>query len=104
MYGNSAHQSWIARPDTSRLVYSRRRKAADGGRAGTGGNAMTTEMATETQARPDYLGMLNAISLAESRAGVYLTAWADVTPDPALKKALVFVAARETTHGAVFCQ
>jgi hypothetical protein len=65
---------------------------------------MTTDMATQTQAKPEYLGMLNAISLAESRAGVYLKAWADVTPDPALKQALAFVAARETTHGAVFCQ
>ena len=65
---------------------------------------MTTEIATETRAKPEYLGMLNAISLAESRAGVYLQAWADVTPDPALKRALAFVAARETTHGAVFCQ
>jgi hypothetical protein len=65
---------------------------------------MTTAMATETKTRPDYLGLLNAISLAESRAGVYLKAWADVTPDPALKQALAFVAARETTHGAVFCQ
>jgi hypothetical protein len=58
----------------------------------------------ETQAKPDYLGLLNAISLAESRAGVYLKAWADVTPDPALRQALAFVAARETTHGMVFCQ
>src|SRR5215207_5284628 len=65
---------------------------------------MTEELATETQAKPDYLGMLNAISLAESRAGVYLTAWADVTQDAALKQALAFVAARETTHGEVFRQ
>jgi hypothetical protein len=65
---------------------------------------MTTGLMAETQAKPDYLGLLNAISLAESRAGVYLKAWADVTPDPALRQALAFVAARETTHGAVFCQ
>jgi len=65
---------------------------------------MTTEMATETQTKPEYLGLLNTISLAESRAGVYLKAWADVTPDPALRQALAFVAARESTHGAVFCQ
>ena len=63
---------------------------------------MTTP--TETQVKPDYLGLLNAISLAESRAGVYLKAWADVTPDPALKQALTFVAARETTHGEVLRQ
>lgn len=65
---------------------------------------MITQMATETRAKPDYLGLLNAISLAESRAGVYLKARAEVTPDPALKQALAFVAARETTHGEVFRQ
>ena len=27
--------------------------------------------------KPPYLGLLNAIALAESRAGVYLTAWAE---------------------------
>lgn len=61
-------------------------------------------MTTEMQTKPDYLGLLNTISLAESNAGIYLKAWADVTPDPSLKQALAFVAARETTHGAVFCQ
>ena len=61
-------------------------------------------MATEAQAKPDYLGLLNAISLAESRAGVYLEAWADVTPDPELKQTLAFVAARESIHGVVFRQ
>jgi hypothetical protein len=87
-----------------KLVYSRRRNRAGSGLAATGGIAMTTEMATELQAKPEYLGLLNAISLAESNAGVYLKAWADVTPDPSLRQALAFVAARETTHGAVFCQ
>jgi hypothetical protein len=56
------------------------------------------------QAKPDYLGLLNAISLAESNAGRYLQAWADVTPDADFKRALSFVAARETTHGEVFRQ
>ena len=32
-------------------------------------------------ANPAYLGLLNAISLAEGRAGVYLTAWAEATSD-----------------------
>jgi len=59
---------------------------------------------TAAPAKPDYLGLLNGISLAESRAGVYLKAWADVTPDPKLKESLAFVAARETSHGEVFCQ
>jgi rubrerythrin len=61
-------------------------------------------MTTETKAKPDYLGLLNAISLGESRAGVYLKAWAEVTSDPELKQALTLVAARETTHGEVFRQ
>ena len=61
-------------------------------------------MSTEHPTKPDYLGLLNAISLAESRAGRYLRAWADVTPSPDLRQALGFVAARETTHGEVFRQ
>jgi len=54
--------------------------------------------------KPDYLGLLNRISLAERNAGVYLKAWADVTPDAGLRRALELVAARETTHGEVFRQ
>ncbi len=54
--------------------------------------------------KPHYLGLLNSISLAERNAGFYLKAWADVTPDPDLKRALSLVAARETTHGEVFRQ
>ena len=56
-------------------------------------------MSTESQIKPDYLGLLNSISLAESNAGRYLKAWAEATPDPGLKHALSLVAARETTHG-----
>ena len=63
---------------------------------------MTT--ATPTLSVQECLDLLNRISLAESRAGVYLKAWADVTPDPELRKAVAFVAARETTHGDVFRQ
>ena len=54
--------------------------------------------------KPRYLGLLNAISNAESAAGVYLTAWADVTPDPDLACTLRLVAARESSHGDVFCR
>jgi rubrerythrin len=61
-------------------------------------------MSTGDQTKPEYLGLLNSISLAESNAGLYLKAWADVTPDPELKRALCLVAARETTHGEVFRQ
>ena len=59
-------------------------------------------MTTEDPMEPPYLGLLNAISIAERNAGVYLTAWADMTSDPELKQALTLVAARETTHGEVF--
>jgi hypothetical protein len=62
-------------------------------------------MATvETLHKPSYLGLLNAISLAESAAGVYLEAWADVTPNEDLARTLRLVAARERSHGDVFCR
>ena len=37
-------------------------------------------MEADTMQKPKYLGLLNTISNAESAAGVYLEAWADVTP------------------------
>jgi ferritin len=54
--------------------------------------------------KPPYLGLLNAISLAESEAGVYLEAWANATDDAELAGTLRFVAARETSHGELFCR
>ena len=59
-------------------------------------------MQTTTSAKPSYLGLLNAISLAESNAGVYLNAWADVTDDDDLAATLRLVAARESSHGDLF--
>jgi hypothetical protein len=53
---------------------------------------------------PSYLDLLNRISVNETYAGRYLTAWADVTPDPCLAETLRLVAARETSHGEVFCR
>jgi rubrerythrin len=62
-------------------------------------------MQTETASKkPPYLGLLNAISLAETRAGVYLRAWADATNDEDLACTLRLVAARETSHGQLFCR
>jgi rubrerythrin len=58
-------------------------------------NATTTE-------KPSYLGLLNAISLGESAAGVALEAWAKATPNEDLACVLRLVAARETSHGDVF--
>lgn len=54
--------------------------------------------------KPKYLGLLNAISNAETAAGFYLDAWADVTPNPDLACTLRLVAARERSHGEVFCR
>lgn len=54
--------------------------------------------------KPAYLGLLNAISLAESEAGVYLEAWANATPDEDLAKVLRLVALREAQHGDAFCR
>ena len=61
-------------------------------------------METATVQKPKYLGLLNAISNAESAAGVYLEAWADVTPNADLACTLRLVAARERSHGEVFCR
>lgn len=57
-----------------------------------------------TTEKPAYLGLLNAISLAETNAGQYLEAWANVTPDEELACTLRLVAARERSHGDVFCR
>jgi len=65
---------------------------------------MSSDNEIEPAIKPPYLGLLNAISIAERNAGRYLKAWADVTPDPDLRRALSLVAARETTHGNVFRQ
>lgn len=54
--------------------------------------------------KPSYLGLLNAISLAESRAHCYLTEWAAVTPDPDVRQVLLTVAAREGEHGMSFAK
>jgi rubrerythrin len=54
--------------------------------------------------KPTYLGLLNAIALAEGSAHEYLTAWVDVTPDPAVRSVLTTVAAREGEHAASFAK
>jgi hypothetical protein len=59
---------------------------------------------TQQAEKPAYLGLLNAISLGESHAGIYLEAWADATQDEDLACTLRFVAAREKSHGDVFCR
>lgn len=58
--------------------------------------------AAEANPKPAYLGLLNAIAVAESRAGVLLDAWAAATNDASLAADLRFVGRRETSHGKVF--
>jgi rubrerythrin len=55
-------------------------------------------------AKPSYLGLLNAIALAECRAHAYLTVWADKTPSADVRKVLLTVAAREGEHGMSFAK
>jgi len=59
---------------------------------------------TQQAEKPDYLSLLNAISLGESHAGLYLDAWANATTDEDLACTLRFVAAREKSHGDIFCR
>ena len=54
--------------------------------------------------KPSYLGLLNAVSCAETRAHQYLTAWAGVTTDPEVRAVLLKVAAREGEHGMSFAK
>jgi hypothetical protein len=52
--------------------------------------------------KPSYLGLLNAIAVAEGQAGKYLTAWADTTADAGVREVLRFVALRESEHSLAF--
>jgi rubrerythrin len=54
--------------------------------------------------KPSYLGLLNGISLAETRAYHYLNAWIATTPNPDVRCVLQTVAAREGEHGLAFAK
>jgi hypothetical protein len=54
--------------------------------------------------KPSYLGLLNAIAVAETRAHQYLTAWIAVSPNPEVRDVLATVAAREGEHGMSFAK
>ena len=54
--------------------------------------------------KPSYLGLLNAISCAETHAHEYLTEWIGVTRDPEVRKVLTIVATREGEHGMAFAK
>jgi len=57
-----------------------------------------------TKTKPSYLGLLNALAVAETAAEPYLLAWADTTRDKKLASALRFVAMREGEHGKAFAK
>src|SRR5216683_6484342 len=59
-------------------------------------------MATLNQTALPYLELLNTIASGERRAGVFLQAWADTTPDPELRACLSMVTHRETSHYHIF--
>jgi hypothetical protein len=52
--------------------------------------------------KPSYLGLLNAIAVAEQRGFEVLDAWGRATGDAELAGALQRVAIREREHGAAF--
>jgi hypothetical protein len=54
--------------------------------------------------KPSYLGLLNAIAVAESDAGRYLDAWAAVTPSADVRAVIKTIALRETEHGVAFAK
>jgi rubrerythrin len=54
--------------------------------------------------KPSYLGLLNAISVAESEAHCYLNAWVAVTPSEDVKAVISTVAHREGEHGLSFAK
>ena len=54
--------------------------------------------------KPSYLGLLNAVAVAEGRAHAYLKAWIDVTPSDDVRKVLSTVAAREGEHAMSFAK
>ena len=53
---------------------------------------------------PTYLGLLNAIALAEAQAHCYFEAWIAVTPNPAVREVLQTVSWREGEHGMAFAK
>ena len=57
-----------------------------------------------TSNKPSYLGLLNAIAIAEGRAQTYLCAWAERTPSADVRRVLLTVAAREGEHAASFAK
>ncbi len=53
---------------------------------------------------PSFLGLLNAIAVAETEAERYLLGWANVSDNSEVEAALRFVAMREGEHGKAFAK
>lgn len=60
--------------------------------------------ASKNPPKPTYLGMLNAIAVAETAAEPLFLAWAERTDDPKLAETLRFVGMREGEHGKAFAK
>ena len=54
--------------------------------------------------KPSYLGLLNAVAVAEGRAHCYLRAWIEVSPSADVRRVLSTVAAREGEHEMSFAK
>jgi hypothetical protein len=54
--------------------------------------------------KPSYLGLLNAIAVAERDAGEYLRAWAAVTPSDDVRRVIHTISLRESEHGLAFAK
>jgi len=54
--------------------------------------------------KPSYIGMLNAIAVAETAAEPLFDAWAEITNDKELAAELRMVAMREGEHGKAFAK
>ncbi len=54
--------------------------------------------------KPSYLGLLNAVSNAESNAHELLECWACATPSDEVRHVLLTVSAREGEHGKTFAK
>lgn len=61
-------------------------------------------MPATDKSKPSYLGLLNAIAVAETAAEPLFEAWAEKTDDPQLAETLRFVGLREGEHGKAFAK
>lgn len=52
--------------------------------------------------KPSYIGLLNAIAVAEGQAECYFQAWASVTPSDEVRQVLTTVGLREGEHSKAF--